>query len=218
MKNLIDTILSQYANSPVILALIDIANTNLDPSVSIDEWYQKVWDVTTAEGYGLDVWGRIVGVNRELKVGSDVTLGFKEGGVIDYRGFGQKRFYYGPVVNSNYRLSDDAFRTLILVKALANISRCTTYTYNKILMQLFPGRGNAYVCDTGGMSARLTFEFILKPFEIAILKQSGAFSNPTGVRFDIMQIERYHNFGFQEAGFIAAGYGFNNGIFFRGYL
>jgi hypothetical protein len=218
MINIEETILSQYANSPIIMSIIDMANTNIDPSANIDEWYAKVWDVSTAEGYGLDVWGRIVGVSRVLELGNEPVLGYKEGGTIDYTPFGQARFFQGTTIGSSYNLSDDAFRVLILVKALANISRCTSSMYNAMLMKLFPGRGNAYVSDIGNMSARLTFEFILQPFELAILKQSGAFSNPTGVQFDIIQIERYHNFGFKEAGFITAGYGFGNGIFFRGFL
>lgn len=215
MINIKDTLLSQYANSPVILSIINSINESIDPSVNIDDFYNKVWNILTAEGFGLDIWGRIVGVSRILSIASGKSLGFDEGGTIDYDPFGQSKFYSGIASTSNYALSDDAFRVLILVKALSNISRTSISIYNKILMQLFPGRGNAYVSDTGNMNARLTFEFALLPFEIEILKQSGAFSNPTGVLFQIMDIAIPHTFGFAEAGYSAAG--FNNGVLFRGY-
>lgn len=216
MQNLEQTILSQYANSPVILSLITSINDSIDPAININDFYNKVWNITTAQGYGLDVWGRIVGVSRILHIPVvGKNLGFEEGGIIDYDPFNQSKFYSGSTVSTNYALSDDAFRTLILVKALSNISKTSISIYNKILMQLFPGRGNAYVSDTGNMSARLTFEFALQPFEIAILKQSGAFSNPTGVLFQIMDIVIPHTFGFAEAGYSAAG--FNNGVYFKGY-
>jgi hypothetical protein len=215
MINIKDTILSQYANSPTLLALINSMNDAIDPGVNIDDFYNKIWDITTAQGFGLDVWGRIVGVSRILNVASGKSLGYKEGGTIDYDPFGQSKFFSGSITTSNFALSDNAFRVLILVKALSNISRTVIPVYNKILMQLFPGRGNAYVSDTGSMGARLTFEFLLLPFEIAILKQSGAFFNPTGVQFFIMDISIPHTFGFSEAGYSAAG--FNQGIYFKGY-
>lgn len=216
MINIKDTILSQYANSPTILALINSINDAIDPQVNIDDFYNKVWNITTAEGFGLDIWGRIVNVSRILYVPViGKNLGFEEGGTIDFDPFGQSKFYSGSTVSSNYALSDAAFRVLILVKALSNISKTSISVYNKILMQLFPGRGNAYVSDTGNMTARLTFEFDLEPFEIEILKQSGAFSNPTGVGFDIMDVVIPYTFSFAEAGVSAAG--FNNGVFFSGF-
>lgn len=216
MQNIKDTILSQYANSPIILALINSMNDAIDPQVNIDEFYNKVWNILTAEGYGLDTWGRIVNVSRVLKLTSiGKNLGFQEGGTVDYDPFGQSKFYSGVPSSSNYALSDNAYRILILVKALSNISRTVIPVYNQMLMKLFPNRGNAYVSDTGNMSARLTFEFALQPFEIAILKQSGALANPTGVRFDIMSVFIPHAFGFAEAG--RSSNGFNNGIFFNGF-
>ena len=62
------TVISQYANSPVLLALLRRLNTALDQAANIEQFYTLVWDLRTAVGYGLDVWGRIVGVNRVLRV------------------------------------------------------------------------------------------------------------------------------------------------------
>lgn len=210
------TILSEYANSPVLLSLIHSTNDAIDPGEDIDNFYNLVWNINTAQGWGLDVWGRIVGVSRVLTVPGGKTFGYEEAGTVSADPFGQSAFFGGNPATSNYELSDTAFRALIFVKALANISNCSIQTYNTILMQLFPGRGNAYVSDTGNMAARLTFEFPLQPFEIAILKQSGAFVAPTGVLFQILDIQLPYSFGFAEAGSPSAA-GFNNGAFFQGY-
>jgi hypothetical protein len=214
--NVEDTIFSQFANSPVILSLICSFSSAVNPALNIDAFYNLVWDVQTAEGYGLQVWGRIVGVSNVLTVPGGKNLGFEEAGTVSADPFGQSAFYSGTPTTSNYTLSDTAFRALILIKALSNISNCSISTYNTILMQLFPNRGNAYVTDTGNMNARLTFEFVLQPFEIAILKQSGAFSAPTGVLFEIMDLDLPYSFGFAEAG--ASSAPFNNGTFFSGFL
>lgn len=215
MENFEATILSQYANSPALLALIESFNSAIDPSANIDAFYSNVWNIQTAQGYGLQVWGRIVGVSNVLSVAGGKNAGFKEAGTASADPFGQSAFYAGSPASSNFTLTDNAFRALILIKALSNISNCSISTYNTILMQLFPGRGNAYVCDTGGMNARLTFEFPLQPFEIAILKQSGAFSAPTGVQLEIMDLDLPYVAGFKEAGACAATFG--SGTFFRGY-
>ena len=209
------TIYSQYANSPVLTALIETFNSAVDPSPEIDKFYNLLWNVNTAQGYGLDVWGRIVGVNRVLTVPGGKNFGYDEATAVSADPFGQSAFYVGVPTTSNYKLTDDAFRVLILVKALTNISNCSIQTYNTLLTKLF-NRGNAYVTDTGNMNARLTFEFSLLPFEIAILKQSGALAAPTGVLFEIMDLDMPYSFGFAEAGSYCAA-GFNNGTFFRGY-
>jgi len=210
------TVLSQYANSPVLLQLISDFNQDIDPSKNIDDFYNDIWNVDTATGFGLDVWGRIVGVTRVLTIAGGKTLGFEEAGTVTADPFGQSPWFGGTPATSNYALSDDAFRVLILCKALSNISNSSPSAYNQILTRLFPGRGNAYVSSNGGMKARLTFEFILQPFEVAILKQSGALAPPTGVSFQIMDLDLPYSFGFAEAGAYCAA-GFGQGTFFGGF-
>jgi hypothetical protein len=210
-----DTVLSQFANSPTILGLIDSFSAAVDPSANIDAFYELVWNIEAAQGYGLQVWGRIVGVTNVLEIpGGVIDLGFEEAGTASAAPFGQGVFYNGTQATSNYTLSDDAFRTLILAKALANISQSNIHAYNTILMSLFPNRGNAFVTDSGNMQMNLVFMFPLQPFEIAILLQSGAFSPPTGVGFNVMPVAT-PTFGFAEAGANSAG--FNQGTFFAGF-
>jgi hypothetical protein len=223
MQNWSETILSQYANSPTINALIESINDAIDPSTDIENFYQYVWNVLTAVGSALDdVWGPIVGVSRVLTIPGGNDFGFKEEGIAQgpqtgqgALPFGQGTMYTGVQATTNYALSDTAFRTLILAKALSNISSCSISTYNTILMQLFPNRGNAYVSNGGNMNARLTFEFTLQPFELAIIKQSGALPPPTGVEFEVMEAPRGQTFGFNEAGAAAAPW--NVGVYFAGF-
>ncbi|TIR44152.1 MAG: DUF2612 domain-containing protein, partial [Mesorhizobium sp.] len=75
-----------------------------------------IWDVDTAQGYGLDVWGRIVGVNRILQVTAGDWFGFQEASP-GTDPFGNGAFYSGAPLTSNFALSDEAYRLLILAKA-----------------------------------------------------------------------------------------------------
>ena len=63
------TIISQYAHSPVLLGLIERLNQCICPADKIEEFRRLVWDIETAEGYGLDVWGKIVGMERSFSDG-----------------------------------------------------------------------------------------------------------------------------------------------------
>jgi hypothetical protein len=218
MQNVEATLLSQYANSPTIVSLIESLNGCIDPSVDIDAFYSNIWNVDTAVGYGLDVWGRIVGLpnGRILKIPStEINLGFNESGDQSATSFGSGVFYNGAQNTQNFALADDAFRTLILVKAMANILDGSIPSYNRLLQLLFAGRGRCYVNDMGNMQMRFTFEFTLQPFELAILTQSGILPRPTGVQAFVMSINLPYVFGFSEAG-PASAVPFGQGAFYTG--
>lgn len=197
MENFERTIISQFAASPTICALVKNFNSCIDPRADLDAFYDAVWNIDTATGAGLDVWGRIVNVSRQLIIpASTVNFGYREGG---HQPFGQAPFYPGATATNSYALTDDAYRTLILVKALGNISTCTARSLNRLLQNLFVGRGRCYVIDGGGMSMRFTFEFALTPYEIAIMTQSGAVPRPAAVNARILQVDAPTTFGFGEA-------------------
>lgn len=199
MQNVEQTIISQFANSPTIIRLVENMNAYIDQTANFQAFYDFVWNVDTAQGFGLDIWGRIVNVSRELQVNaSETSFGFQDG-VNDYAPFGQAPFYSGPAATSTYRLADDAYRTLILAKALANISNTSSAALNQLLRNLFPGRGRCYVNDMGGMAMRYTFEFYLEPYELAIVTSSGVLPHGAGVSVSVMQVA-LPVWGFSEMG------------------
>lgn len=181
MQNISSTILSQYANSPAICTIIDAWNQAIDPSALIDKWYANVWDVQTAVGYGLDVWGRIVGVSRVLNVSGVTYLGWNEANDLTEDSWNNGIWYSGTSATNNVLLSDDAFRTLIYAKALANISDNSITSINKILTTLFSAYGEPYVQDNGNMSMTYVFNFHPTAAQISIIQNSGVLPRPSGV-------------------------------------
>lgn len=183
------TIISEYANSPVLDALVDNFNECVDPATNLESFFDLIWNVNTAQGYGLDVWGRIVGVSRLIPVqNNDRNLGFEEATTANADPFGQSAFYTGAALNNNFLLSDSAFRTLIFAKALSNISDGSIPSINQLLLNLFPHRGNCYVTDDGDMTMTYTFEFGLTPVELAIVEVSGVLPKPVGVKATVVQL------------------------------
>ncbi|XEH50519.1 DUF2612 domain-containing protein [Edwardsiella tarda] len=144
-----ETILTQYSASKSLLSIIDTFNQAVSLDDFTDEFITRVWDLTTCEYFGLDMWGKIVGVSRYIKAAIDSdSFGFAEAddGSDGYPSpFNDQPFYAGVQETETVRLSDNAYRTLILCKAFSNISIATIPDVNKFLTMLFKGRGAAIV-------------------------------------------------------------------------
>ena len=204
MQNVAQTYLSQYANSPIITSLIESLNDAIDPAININDFYDSIWNIDTATGYGLDVWGRIVGMSRNLQVPyNGVTFGFKTGTVPNpYEPFNFGVFRSSHSASSTYALPDSAYRTLILIKAFSNIARCDIPTMNALARMIFvglgsslyfvpgyidptyfatPDRSRAYVIDNQNMTMTYVFDFPLSQVEAAIVTTTNILPHPTGV-------------------------------------
>ena len=183
-----NTLISQYANSPVLQALIQVISDNVDPTRNIDLFFDTLWNLDTAQGYGLDVWGRIVGVNRVLPIVPSKYLGFEEATDVSADPFGQSPLYNHQALTSNYALSDSAFRLLILAKAASNITDCSVKSINAILRMLFPAEGVCYVTDNQDMTMTYTFGWLLTPIQVSIIVSSGVLPRTAGVAVSVVQM------------------------------
>ncbi|MGJ0579059.1 DUF2612 domain-containing protein [Xenorhabdus bovienii] len=193
MKNMAETILAQYAASPKLNSIINSFNSAVSPDEFIDNFYNLIWNIETAETYGLDVWGRIVGVNRLLTVRDDFQyLGFSEARHSvqersDPRPFNQAPFYGGGASTKTVELTDAMYRKLIMMKAMSNITDCTIPNINRMLVYMFGDSGRAYVKNDGGLRMSYVFEFELSTAELGIVQSSDALPYPAGVSVSIIQ-------------------------------
>ena len=201
------TIQSQYSDSPHIKGVIHSYYDFVNPQKDIDLIYDKMINLYTAEGYGLDVWGRIVNIERDyVAVDENFSyLGFDNTpyNMDRIETFNNAPFY--KVVNGKVQLQDDAYRTYILIKALLNISNVSLNSLNYIFKQLFSDV-TLYVLHVETMILRLV---VMGQFTEA---QKGAIQNidwlPAGVG-----LQFYHlitpTFGFKGSGLMP----FNQGTF-----
>ncbi|SAL70718.1 hypothetical protein AWB71_04304 [Caballeronia peredens] len=222
MQNWTDTLLAQYANSPTMTAIIDCLNQDLDPQADLDAFYDTIWNIVTALGYGLDVWGKIVNVKRGVSAAlPPAEFGFAEAFDAANASIGVQPFNCGvfndgssPVVR-NVALDNGTYRTLIMTKAMANITDCSCASLNRLLKYLFDGRGRCYALDTGSMTMLYVFEFDLSILEVAFLTQSGVLPRPTGVLCNIA-LASDDIFGFSNP--VEDFQPFNQGVFSGGVL
>lgn len=203
------TIMSQYANSPRLLNIIRTTASALDPSKFTDDFYQLIMNIPTANSHGLDVWGRIVGISRSVSFPSPQGeyLGFAEG----FYPFNERPFSSAGGESDTWELATDAYRELILMKALANIIYATAPNINRLLEALF--EDPCYFLITGHMDARYVFEFDLSPYQRHIVYNTDILPRPCGVLISIIiNADTDGIFGFDGSGLQPLG----QGVFYDG--
>jgi hypothetical protein len=167
MINYQQTAISQYAQSPTILQLLDNANQWIDPYFDFYNFENWIWNIDTARGFGLDILGRILGITRRFFViNFDNYFGFSGTGA---QPFNQAPFYNGASDADSVILNDEDYRRILLTKAFLNISPITALNINYALTMLFVGRGKCYVVDNQDMTVTYTFEFVLSGLDKAII-------------------------------------------------
>lgn len=99
--DILETIQSQYAGSPRLSALSAACWSLLNPDADIQLMYRHMIDPWTADGAGLDVWGRIVAIARRIYVNGESVI-----------------------------LDDDTYRMYIFIKALFNLTNSSLNSIN----------------------------------------------------------------------------------------
>ena len=205
----LEPVLSQYAASPRILGLLVRKAALLDPGKDLMVWYDGIFNPKTAEGVGLDIWGRIVGIGRMLWMSNTEFFGFA---YQNLENFDQAPFWNESLAQGQFRLTDEAYRFLIFYKAMANIGEGTMQAVNAMLNALFEaehGPANSYVLEVGTMEIRAVFNFYLSGYEQALLAQYGLLDRPAGVGFSWYQHDPAEMFGFAGQDL----QNFDNGVF-----
>lgn len=210
------TIMRQYGNSPTIGALLAYSDQWLDLEQFTADFLTNVWDISTAVGFGLDIWGRILGQSRYLQVTptADDNFGFyanaDASGSQPWQAWGQAPFYGGQSSGTvAVALADDYYRKLLLVKAASNIAKCDVQSINSLMRAMFGDRGRSY-CGYSldePMNIGYHFEFTPTNVEQSII-ESGLFPTPAGMTPTYI----YQTLTFAPFGFRTANSGTNTGF------
>jgi hypothetical protein len=200
-----ETILKQYANSPTIEWIVEAFSDAIRPDVDIDKFFSSIYNIDTADSYGLDCWGKIVDISRGMKISTTAaSFGFRGGG---RQPFNQAPFGTNIPSTGAYRLSNAAYRKLIILKATSNVTDCSIKSINSMLQYYFADRGLAFVADNRNMSMEYVFNFYLTPEETSILQNSGVFPRPSGVLVGYEVVIVGSTFGFRGTGLAPFGQG-----------
>ena len=199
------TILSQYSASPHILELSKKFALRIDPAPDIDLFFEKVFDIESAVGWGLDNWGRILGIPRGVQVATTNWFGYYGS---QLQPWNNAPWFNPQQATQNFPLTDEAYRKLLIYKAAANIGSADAATINRLLSQVFKNTFD-HVVDNGDMSIRAVFSDYLQPVEIGILNTYGALNKGAGVQWVYLSVNPDEVFGFDNSGYQP----FDQGVF-----
>lgn len=202
-----ETIMSQYANSPRLMHIITTVADAIDPEKFTEDYFRLIMSIPTANGHGLDIWGRIVGISRTVQFANPEGeyFGFADG----FYPFNERPFSGAGGGSDTWELTNEAYRELILIKALSNIVYASALSINALLRAMFDRP--AYFLLTGHMEARYVFEFQLSPYQRHIVYNTDILPRPCGVLISIIiNADTDGIFGFSGSGLQP----FNQGVFF----
>lgn len=206
MSNYIDTVLREYQASPILCDLLCYSDQWMDLTQFTAGFLSNVWNINTAQGFGLDIWGRILGQSRYLQVTQTPgdNFGFyanaDASGAQPWKPWSQAPFYGGDASGTvAFSLQDSSYRQLLLVKAASNIARCDVKSINALMRSMFGSRGRCY-CGydlAQPMHIGYHFEFVPTNVERSII-ESGLFPCPAGMTpIYLYQVIDYVPFGFR---------------------
>ena len=159
-----------------------------------ENWTRDVFDLSTANDFGLSVWGKILRESREVPVpGANQghpTFGFGA----SRRNFGRGNFRRA---NAGYlKLDTEAYRLLLQLRYYKLVSRGTVPEINAFIRRIFKDQGNVYVLDPLDMSfAVYVFSFAPAYWQRFVLEDMDALPRPAGVGAMIRVVTR-KAFGF----------------------
>lgn len=162
----------QYNNAPALNSLINSKQSwyNENQTDYWTNWVKNVLNITSANDYGLAIWGILLGIPRTYLVDGE-----------------------------NISLSKEQFRTVILARLRLLHMRCTVPEINKLLKFLFGKYGKAYVTDNFDMTMIYHFNFNLTALQIAVLQNVTLLPRPAGVK-QILVALGDNVFGFNGSG------------------
>lgn len=167
-------------------------------------WYRDVFDLRTANDFGLTVWARILGFPLVAGVpgsGDRPVFGF------DPTGENFENGTFGLDENGVLTLTTEQKRLVLFLRYFQLTSNGTPVQINEFLARTFADLGRVYVQDGLDMTCTYLFEFAPPASLVFILENFDILPRPAGVELKVL-ISPAEAFGFAPYYL-----NFNHGVF-----
>jgi hypothetical protein len=195
--DLLKAILWQYNTAENLQSILEQKQSWYDASQKDfwNNWYQDVFDLNTANQFGLTVWSIILDV--PIIVILDPTAPTKP-----TWGFGDfnKNYENGNFSRSSggaVSLTIEQARTVLKLRYYQITSRGTVTEINSFLKSIFSSLGTVYVRDNLDMTITYVFDFQPSSQLQFVLEKYDILPRPAGVGLDIV-VETIEYFGFAD--------------------
>lgn len=181
--NLLQAILWEYNDALKLQTLLEQKQNwyNSKYSEFWESWVRDVFDLRTANDFGLSLWAIIL--NLPLLASESPTPSPDIWGVGEFRkNFNNGNFY--PYV-TDISLTTEERRLLLRLRYFKLVTRNTIPEINEFLAYLWPGETEkVYVLDGLDMTMTYVFTFAVTPRLLYILQQYDALPRPAGVQLN----------------------------------
>lgn len=168
--NLLECLLWQYDNAPKLQALIQSMQDDLNTNTR-DFWndfYTNVFNLETANSFGLTVWGILLGVERPK-----------------YTSGGQEYVY-----------TDEMYRKYLKARSILYSNNGSIYDINRYFSFLFPDKP-ILVVNNLDMTIRVVFYYTPSNEELVLINNPDFLPRPSGVKLEVATIPPDKIFGFE---------------------
>ena len=205
--NLLRAMLWQYNDAPRLESLVTQKQEwfNIENQGFWEDWQRDVFDLRTANVFGLSVWAIIL--DTPLTVDSGALPGEERmifGFASDDENFTHGNFEPWVLLP----LTVEQARLILRLRYFQLVTRGTVPEINEYFAALFGDQGSAYVVDGRNMTARYVFGFALSTDLQQVLSLFDLLPRPAGVFVDYVVIPDATNWGFGRYHL-----NFNNGNF-----
>ncbi len=192
--NLLRALLWQHNEAARLESLLTQKQAWYDSEQSAfwEDWIRDVFDLRTANDFGLRVWSIILDMPLTIAEGTDDP---------DKPIFGFAPDDYN-FDNSNFAtwiklpLTTEQRRLILRLRYFQLVTRGTVPEINQFVGELFAPLGSVYVADGLDMTARYTFGFPLPEDLEVILSAFDLLPRPAGVAVDYVVLSDAEGFGF----------------------
>lgn len=206
----LQALLWQYNDASRLQSLLESKQAWYDANASAfwSDWYRDVFDLRTANDFGLTVWAIILdlplAVDFPPSPGGYPAFGFGSA----FRNFGRGNF--GRTESQNIPLTLEQKRLALRLRYFQLTTNGTVFAINRFIGELFADYGRCFVQVTGTMQYRYVFAFEVTSAMRFIFNQFDLLPRPAGVGVEWISSTAPH------WGFGQNRYNFNRGNFGAG--
>jgi len=198
--DLLQAILWQYTSATNLQGLLNAKSAWYDANQTEfwEDWYANVFNLATADDFGLSVWSVIL--NQPLYVNNGPSP--PQQNIFGLGQYNQNltNGNFGKQTGYTYYFSTETARLLLQLRYFQLVSSGTVPETNRMLAYLFETYGSVYLIDDLDMTQRYLFEFTIPSEMLLMLTSFDILPRPAGVESVI-----------QQANILAFGLGPSNG-------
>ena len=205
--DILEFLLWQYNSATSLTSLLNSKQSWYDTNVTgfLNEWYNDVFNLDTADDFGLAVWAIILNFPLLGEVNPD------EPGkpIFGFDDFNQN-FDNGNFSNINQQIgfTTEEKRLLLKLRYFTFTTRCDVFDVNRFLAYVFQSYGTVYMLDFQDMRIMYVFTYTVPDYLLNVMQQYDLLPRPAGVERKIL-LTTQAVFGFGESN-----QNFDNGNFY----